>query len=121
MPAPPNNELLLAFFARRRGKKRTGSSSNSKSKSKMSRYREEDPLDAVLRPPPDETPEQAVVREAREAEARRVSAAIDADIKAERLARRKKRIVRLLLLGQSESGKSTTLRRPSSLSSLSSP
>ncbi|KAJ7931299.1 guanine nucleotide-binding protein alpha-4 subunit [Mycena leptocephala] len=77
----------------------------------MSRYREEDPLDAVLRPPPDETPEQAVVREAREAEARRVSAAIDADIKAERLARRKKRIVRLLLLGQSESGKSTTLRQ----------
>ncbi|KAJ7034525.1 guanine nucleotide binding protein, alpha subunit [Mycena alexandri] len=71
----------------------------------------DDPLDAVLRPPPDETPEQAAVREAREAEARRVSAAIDADIKAERQARRKKRIVRLLLLGQSESGKSTTLRQ----------
>ncbi|KAJ7154624.1 guanine nucleotide binding protein, alpha subunit [Mycena filopes] len=71
----------------------------------------DDPLDAVLRPPADETPEQAAVREAREAEARRVSAAIDADIKAERLARKKKRIVRLLLLGQSESGKSTTLRQ----------
>ncbi|KAJ7015783.1 guanine nucleotide-binding protein alpha-4 subunit, partial [Mycena alexandri] len=71
----------------------------------------DDPLDAVLRPPPDETAEQAAVREARETEARRVSAAIDADIKAERQARRKKRIVRLLLLGQSESGKSTTLRQ----------
>ncbi|KAJ6600039.1 guanine nucleotide-binding protein alpha-4 subunit [Mycena vulgaris] len=70
-----------------------------------------DPLDAVLRPPPDETPEDAVVRETREAEARRVSAEIDAEIRAERQARRKKRIVRLLLLGQSESGKSTTLRQ----------
>ena len=39
-----------------------------------------------------------------EAEAKRVSLAIDASIKAERHARRKKRIVRLLLLGQSESG-----------------
>ncbi|KAJ7323002.1 guanine nucleotide binding protein, alpha subunit [Mycena albidolilacea] len=71
----------------------------------------DDPLDAVLRPPPDETQEEAAVREAREMEARRVSAQIDADIKAERQARRKKRIVRLLLLGQSESGKSTTLRQ----------
>ncbi|KAJ7681133.1 guanine nucleotide binding protein, alpha subunit [Mycena rosella] len=71
----------------------------------------DDPFDAVLRPPPGETPEETTVREVREAEARRVSAAIDADIRAERLARRKKRIVRLLLLGQSESGKSTTLRQ----------
>lgn len=73
-----------------------------------------DPLDAVLRPPPDESPEEAALRETREEQARCVSAAIDAEIKAERLARRKKRIVRLLLLGQSESGKSTTLRRASS-------
>ncbi|KAF8872422.1 guanine nucleotide binding protein, alpha subunit [Infundibulicybe gibba] len=71
----------------------------------------DDPLDAVLRPPPDETPEQAQVRLEREEEARRVSAEIDASIKAERQARRKKQIVRLLLLGQSESGKSTTLRQ----------
>ncbi|KAJ7201554.1 guanine nucleotide-binding protein alpha-4 subunit [Mycena pura] len=70
-----------------------------------------DPLDAVLRPPPDETYEEAALRETREEQARCVSAAIDAEIKAERLARRKKRIVRLLLLGQSESGKSTTLRQ----------
>ncbi|KAK0205657.1 G-alpha-domain-containing protein, partial [Armillaria fumosa] len=43
------------------------------------------------------------LRIAREDAARRVSLAIDASIKAERQARRKKRIVRLLLLGQSES------------------
>lgn len=69
----------------------------------------DDPLDAVLRPPPDETPEQRQIRLAREESARKVSAAIDAEIKAERQARKKKRIVRLLLLGQSESGKSFRL------------
>ncbi|KAJ2933184.1 hypothetical protein H1R20_g3924, partial [Candolleomyces eurysporus] len=71
----------------------------------------DDPLDEVLRPPPDETPEQRQIRLEREAEAKRISLEIDASIKAERQARRKKRIVRLLLLGQSESGKSTTLRQ----------
>ncbi|KAF8970479.1 guanine nucleotide binding protein, alpha subunit [Flammula alnicola] len=71
----------------------------------------DDPLDEVLRPPPDETQEQREIRLEREAEAKRISLAIDAAIKAERQARRKKRIVRLLLLGQSESGKSTTLRQ----------
>ncbi|KAF5351154.1 hypothetical protein D9756_008283 [Leucocoprinus leucothites] len=70
-----------------------------------------DPLDEVLRPPADESSEERAVRLEREEEARRVSAKIDASIKAERNARRKKRIVRLLLLGQSESGKSTTLRQ----------
>lgn len=93
-----------------------------------------DPFDDFLRPPSDESPDQRTLRLAKEEEARQVSAAIDASIKAERNARRKKRIVRLLLLGQSESGqyslfyslftppdpsigKSTTLRRvfPSSL------
>ena len=64
----------------------------------------DDPLDEVLRPPPNETPDQRQLRLTRESEAKRVSMAIDANIKAERQARRKKRIVRLLLLGQSESG-----------------
>jgi len=64
----------------------------------------DDPLDEALRPPSDETPEQRIERLEREAEAKRVSLAIDANIKAERQARRRKRIVRLLLLGQSESG-----------------
>ncbi|KAF5383149.1 hypothetical protein D9615_005013 [Tricholomella constricta] len=77
----------------------------------------DDPLDEALRPPPDETPEQREIRLAREEEANRISQAIDASIKAEKQARKKKRIVRLLLLGQSESGlivvpgKSTTLRQ----------
>ncbi|KAL1743993.1 guanine nucleotide binding protein, alpha subunit [Schizophyllum fasciatum] len=70
-----------------------------------------DAFDAALRPPPDETPAEREARLAREEEARRVSAEIDAEIKAERQAKKKKRIVRLLLLGQSESGKSTTLRQ----------
>jgi len=64
----------------------------------------DDPLDEILKPPSDESLEQRQLRLDREAEAKRVSQAIDASIKAERTARRKKRIVRLLLLGQSESG-----------------
>ncbi|GBE87343.1 predicted protein [Sparassis crispa] len=70
-----------------------------------------DPLEAVLRPPADETPAEQAFRLAQEAEARRVSAAIDESIRQERVAHRKARVVRLLLLGQSESGKSTTLRQ----------
>lgn len=64
----------------------------------------DDPLDVLLRPPPDESPEERLGRLEKEAEAKRISQAIDASIKAEKAARRKKRIVRLLLLGQSESG-----------------
>ena len=67
-------------------------------------HKSEDPLDIVLRPPPDETPAQRALRLEREEAARRVSAAIDESIKAERQLRKKRRIVRLLLLGQSESG-----------------
>ncbi|GJE93719.1 G-alpha-domain-containing protein [Phanerochaete sordida] len=70
-----------------------------------------DPLDAVLRPPIDESPEEKFSRLAQEQEARRISAAIDEDIKRERAFRKKRQIVKLLLLGQSESGKSTTLRQ----------
>lgn len=64
----------------------------------------DDPFDAFLRPPPDETPEQRATRLLCEEEANRISQVIDARIKAEKQARKKKRIVRLLLLGQSESG-----------------
>ncbi|KAA1478154.1 G-alpha-domain-containing protein [Dentipellis sp. KUC8613] len=72
---------------------------------------DDDPLARALRPPPDETPAARAVRQAREADARRVSQAIDDAIRAERQANKKKKIVRVLLLGQSESGKSTTLRQ----------
>jgi hypothetical protein len=78
----------------------------------------DDPLDQVLRPPPDETTEQRSIRLAREEEAKRISLAIDASIKAERQARKKKRIVRLLLLGQSESGKPRQLHNISLLRAL---
>ncbi|KAF9226236.1 G-alpha-domain-containing protein [Gyrodon lividus] len=69
-----------------------------------------DPLDELLKPPPDETEEDRLIRLAQEAEARRISHQIDESIKAERQQQKKKSVVRLLLLGQSESGKSTTLR-----------
>jgi hypothetical protein len=66
----------------------------------------DDPLEEALRPPPDETPEQRAERLAREEQARQKSLQIDMSIKKERQAaqRRRKKIVRLLLLGQSESG-----------------
>ncbi|KZT00652.1 G-alpha-domain-containing protein [Laetiporus sulphureus 93-53] len=70
-----------------------------------------DPLDAVLRPPIDETPEEKAFRLAQEEDARRVSQAIDESIRLEKQQRKKMKVVRLLLLGQSESGKSTTLRQ----------
>lgn len=64
-----------------------------------------DPLSEWARPPPDETEEQRQGRLEREAQVKRTSRAIDNGIKArQRQAREKKRIVRVLLLGQSESG-----------------
>ena len=65
-----------------------------------------DPLDELLKPPSNETTEDRVIRLAQEAEARRVSHQIDESLKAERIQQKKKSVVRLLLLGQSESGRS---------------
>lgn len=65
-----------------------------------------DPLDAALRPPIDETEEEKHHRLTQEEAARRVSQAIDDTLKQERMQRKKAKIVRLLLLGQSESGQS---------------
>lgn len=74
-------------------------------------YEGDDPLTLALAPPPDETAEQKEQREAAEAEAQRRSDEIDEQIQKEReLERRKKRPVKLLLLGQSESGKTATLK-----------
>ncbi|KAK0477133.1 guanine nucleotide binding protein, alpha subunit [Armillaria novae-zelandiae] len=74
-------------------------------------YEGDDPLTLALAPPPDETAEQKQQREAAEAEAQRRSDEIDEQIQKEReLERRKKRPVKLLLLGQSESGKTATLK-----------
>jgi guanine nucleotide-binding protein alpha-1 subunit len=65
---------------------------------------DDDPLATALSPPPDELPDAKTIRIRREEEARRVSQAIDEAIRLERLANKKTKIVRVLLLGQSESG-----------------
>ena len=72
-----------------------------------------DPLSAVMLPPPNETFEQRAIRMQHEEEARRVSDAIDDVLKQERLAQKKKKVVKLLLLGQGESGTHSTLLFPS--------
>lgn len=77
----------------------------------MGRSFEEDPLSLAIAPPPDETFEQRHARELAEAEARKVSDEIDEQLKREKEGeRRKRKPVKLLLLGQSESGKTATLK-----------
>jgi guanine nucleotide-binding protein alpha-1 subunit len=74
-------------------------------------YDVNDPITVLLQPPPDETPQQRASRLAAEAEARRVSDEIDARLKQDRAEfKRRKKAVKVLLLGQAESGKSTTLK-----------
>lgn len=73
-----------------------------------------DPLAILLAPPPNESATARTERLRQEAEARRVSEQIDEDLRRERADQRKwereKRTIRVLLLGQSESGKSTTIK-----------
>ena len=65
-------------------------------------YEDEDPLTRAIAPPPNETPQERRAREAAEAEARRISDMIDDEIRQEREAeKRKKKAVKLLLLGAS--------------------
>lgn len=70
-----------------------------------------DPFDAVLRPPEGETPFERDERLEREHQAQKKSDKIDEMLKQEKKERRLKQEVKVLLLGQSESGKSTTLKR----------
>lgn len=73
----------------------------------MARSLNEDPLTLACLPPPNESEPERRAREAAEAEARRVSDEIDEALRKERLERRrKKKPVKVLLLGQSESGTS---------------
>jgi hypothetical protein len=73
-------------------------------------YDSSDPLAIVTAPPPNETPEEKAAREEREAEAQRISDQIDDELRVERAALKKQeQIVKILLLGQSESGKSTSI------------
>ncbi|RXW21319.1 hypothetical protein EST38_g4531 [Candolleomyces aberdarensis] len=76
----------------------------------VARREEDDPLDKAMAPPPNETPEEREKRLADEAEAQRRSDAIDEEINKQRLAEKREPHIRILLLGQSESGKSTTLK-----------
>lgn len=73
-----------------------------------------DPLAAALLPPPNESQEQRDSRLRAENEAKKVSDGIDEMIRRDGIERKKSRAeVNVLLLGQSESGKSTTLKRES--------
>ena len=64
-----------------------------------------DPLSRALSPPAKESAEQRAQREAKEAEARQASDRIDEQIKSEKQANaRKKAPVKVVMLGQAESG-----------------
>ncbi|PSS34232.1 hypothetical protein PHLCEN_2v1742 [Hermanssonia centrifuga] len=69
-----------------------------------------DPITLLLSPPPNETAEERVIRLQKEAEARKISENIDEQLRRESAALKKRNVLRMLLLGQSESGKSTTLK-----------
>ncbi|KAJ3507338.1 hypothetical protein NLJ89_g6356 [Agrocybe chaxingu] len=72
---------------------------------------DDDPLSKALAPPDHETPAEREARLAAQAEAQKRSDAIDEEINRQRLENKKApKPVRVLLLGQSESGKSTTLK-----------
>lgn len=70
----------------------------------------DDPLAYVFAPPPNESPHEKEDRLRVELEAKKRSDAIDEEINRQRAARKSGRPVKILLLGQSESGKSTTLK-----------
>ncbi|KAL5511008.1 hypothetical protein ACEPAG_3727 [Sanghuangporus baumii] len=71
-----------------------------------------DPLSRALLPPEDESPYERDSRLQREERAKRVNDAIDEQIRRDKAElRRQKNIIKILLLGQSESGKSTTLKQ----------
>jgi guanine nucleotide-binding protein subunit alpha len=66
-----------------------------------------DPLAVISAPPPNESSHERAAREEREIEAQRISDLIDDEIRAERAVRKKEEnVVKILLLGQSESGAS---------------
>ncbi|KAH7881885.1 guanine nucleotide binding protein, alpha subunit [Phlebopus sp. FC_14] len=74
-------------------------------------YDASDPLAVVTAPPPNEMPQEKAAREEREAEAQRISDQIDEELRAHRaVLKKEEQMVKILLLGQSESGKSTTLK-----------
>lgn len=73
----------------------------------MSSSSDHDPLAVMLAPPPNETLMDRDRRLRAEAEAKRISDAIDDMIRQEAARKKKANEIKLLLLGQSSSGKST--------------
>ncbi|KAI6021707.1 guanine nucleotide binding protein, alpha subunit [Pisolithus microcarpus] len=68
-------------------------------------YDASDPLAVITAAPPSETPEQKAAREEREAESRRISNQIDEELRLHKADLKKhEQMVKILLLGQSESG-----------------
>jgi len=76
----------------------------------VSRTSTDDPLARAFAPPPDESQFDRENRIRAELEAKKRSDAIDEEINKQRLSRKNPKPVKILLLGQSESGKSTTLK-----------
>ncbi|RDX44290.1 G-alpha-domain-containing protein [Lentinus brumalis] len=70
-----------------------------------------DPLAAALQPPANETPQQREQRLKAEEDARKRSENIDRMLRHDDKRNRRRKQVKVLLLGQSESGKSTTLKQ----------
>ncbi|KAH7106855.1 G-protein alpha subunit [Auriculariales sp. MPI-PUGE-AT-0066] len=73
---------------------------------------DDDPLTLAMRPPPNETDDERNLRLQAEDDAKRVSESIDEDLRQEKMARKRlsRRVTKMLLLGQAESGKSTTIK-----------
>lgn len=65
-----------------------------------------DPFAIFHAPPPNETAGERAAREEREAAARKVSDRIDEELKQEKARLKRQKVIRVLLLGQSESGES---------------
>ncbi|KAG2058237.1 G-alpha-domain-containing protein [Suillus hirtellus] len=79
--------------------------------SKRQRVSEDDPLTLAIAPPTTESHAEREERLAAEQEAKRVSDAIDDELNKQRISEKKgPKAIKILLLGQSESGKSTTLK-----------
>ncbi|KAL4073560.1 guanine nucleotide binding protein, alpha subunit, partial [Scleroderma citrinum] len=75
------------------------------------RINEDDPLTRAIAPPANESQQQRESRIQAEQDAKRISDAIDEELNRQRIAdRRSPKPTKILLLGQSESGKSTTLK-----------
>ena len=73
--------------------------------------REDDPFTSAMMPPPDETSDQRRAREQKENDAKRRSDEIDKMLQADVVAfKKRKKQVKVLLLGQSESGMCCSLQ-----------